>query len=95
MLNTVLFLTIAVFTIHLLKKVKRYEFKRNSLRLGYCIFVYFPILLNYYSIFMDGSLYFDFLEPFVPNFSENYVIRYLGIIVCIYSSFLIPKHPEE
>lgn len=95
MIDLVIFLTMTTVIIFVFRKVAGYEFKSNILRLAYCIFVFFPILLNYYSIFMSGYPFFETLEPFIPNYSNNDLISWLSFGVCIYSGFLIPKHPEE
>lgn len=95
MIDVAKFLIVTILIVFIFRKVARYKFTKNILRLAYCIFVFFPILLNYYSIFMSGYPFFETLEPFIPNYSNNDLISWLSFGVCIYSGFLIPKHPEE
>ncbi|MCG9751026.1 hypothetical protein L1D54_11080 [Vibrio brasiliensis] len=95
MIDMAKFLIVTILVVFIFSKMARYKFKSKILRLVYCVFVFFPILLNYYSIFMSGYPFFKALESFIPNYSNNDLISWLSLGVCIYSGFLIPKHPEE
>ncbi|EGA63757.1 hypothetical protein VIBR0546_08390 [Vibrio brasiliensis LMG 20546] len=95
MIDVAMFLLLTTSITFVFRKVAGYEFPNNILRLAYCVFVFYPILLNYYSIFVSGYPFFKVLESIMPYYSNNDLISCLSLGVCIYSGFLIPKHPEE
>lgn len=95
MIDMAKFLIVTTLIIFAFREVANYKFTNNGLRVMYCVFFFFPILLNYYSIFMSGYPFFKSLESFIPNYSNNDLISWLSLGVCIYSGCLIPKHPEE
>ncbi len=94
MINVV-YIIITFMFLNFFRWMKYYEFKSNYIRIFYVLLMFFPVLVNYYYIFMDGRLAFDFFNDMLPDFYFNEVIRWFSLVFCLYSGSLIPKHPDD